>query len=185
MLAMGVILAGMIVLGLFLVILYNGLIKARQMVAEGWSGVEVQLKRRSNLVPNLVETVKGYLTHEQSLLEDVTRLRSQCRSASDIPEKAKLEGALGRSLTGLLAVAESYPDLKASANFSKLQEQLAEVEDQIQMARRYYNGSVRELNIKVESFPGNLVAGTFGFKTAEFFEIESPEERAVPEVQFN
>jgi LemA protein len=171
-------------LGLALMLIYNGLVRARQMVAEGWSGVEVQLKRRSNLIPNLVETVKGYLTHEQSVLEDVTRLRSQCQAANDIPQKAKLESALGRSLSGLLAVAENYPDLKATTNFSQLQDQLADIEDQIQLARRYYNGAVRNLNIKVESFPANLVAGTFGFETAQFFEIESPEDRAVPKVQF-
>lgn len=184
MLIMAVILVGAVVLGLILVLIYNGLVKTRQMVAEGWSGIEVQLKRRSNLIPNLVETVKGYVTHEQSLLEDVTRLRSQCQSASAIPEKAKLESALGRSLSGLLAVAENYPDLKAASNFTQLQDQLAEIEDQIQMARRYYNGAVRNLNVKVESFPGNLVAGYFGFQTAEFFEFESPEERALPKVQF-
>ena len=171
-------------LGVALVLIYNGLVRARQMAAEGWSGVEVQLKRRANLIPNLVETVKGYVTHEQSVLEDVTRLRSQCQSATEISEKAKLESALGRSLSGLLAVAENYPDLKAAENFNQLQDQLAQIEDQIQLARRYYNGAARNLNIKVESFPANLVAGAFGFQGAQFFEIESPQERGVPEVQF-
>ena len=163
---------------------YNGLVRLRNQVKNAWAQIDVQLKRRYDLIPNLMETVKGYVTHEQSLLEEITRLRSQSQSASAVSEKAKLESALGRSLSGLIAVAENYPDLKAAANFSELQGQLAEIEDQIQMARRYYNGAVRTLNIKVESFPGNLVAGRFGFQTAEFFEIESPEERSLPKVRF-
>ena len=182
--AMAIVMTLVLGLGLVLVLIYNGLVRGRQMVAEGWSGVEVQLKRRANLIPNLVETVKGYVTHEQSVLEDVTRLRGQSQDVADVAERARLEGALGRSLSGLLAVAENYPDLKAATNFRQLQDQLAEIEDQIQLARRYYNGAARNLNIKVESFPANLVAGALGFETAQYFEVESPEDRAVPRVQF-
>lgn len=167
-----------------LIVLYNRLVRLRNMVREGWSGIDVQLKRRANLVPNLVETVKGYMGHERDLLEKVTELRSNSVRAGDMAQKQQAENALAGGLARLLAVAENYPDLKADENFQDLQQQLAAIEDQIQLARRYYNGTVRNLNIAIESFPSNLVAGWFAFQPAAFFEIEAPGDRAVPTVAF-
>ncbi len=167
------------------VAIYNRLVRLQNLVEEGWSGIDVQLKRRADLIPNLVETVKGYMDHERELLAKVTALRARSSEAGSVAEKVKLEGQLSRSLAHLFAVAENYPDLKADQNFMQLQGQLAELEEQIQLARRYYNGTVRELNIKIESFPGNLVARRFGFSQAEFFEIEDPTDRRVPEVSFD
>ena len=169
---------------LLLIVLYNRLVRLRNMVREGWSGIDVQLKRRANLIPNLVETVKGYMGHERDLLEKVTQLRSQSLQTGDLVEKQRVESALTGGLARLFAVAEGYPELKANQNFQDLQSQLSEIEDQIQLARRYYNGTVRNYNIAIESFPGNLVAGWFAFQTAEFFEIEDPGDRAVPKVSF-
>lgn len=166
------------------VLFYNQLVKLKNMVAEGWSGIDVQLKKRSNLIPNLVDAVKGYMTHERELLEKVTELRAKSTRTADPAEKAKLEGALTRSLAQIFAVAEQYPDLKANENFLDLQGQLADIENDIEMARRYYNGTVRNLNIKVESFPSKIVAGMFGFSTAEFFEIEDAGDRETPSVKF-
>lgn len=168
----------------FTIFIYNKFIRLRNMVEEGWSGIEVQLKRRSNLIPNLLETVKGYMGHERELLSKVTELRSQSMQERAVGEKARLEEKLSRSLANVFAVAEGYPDLKANQNFSELQAELSEIEDQIQLARRYYNGTVRNLNIQVESFPGNIIAGIFKFTRAEFFEIEDPIARTVPEVSF-
>jgi len=179
-----IIIAGLVILAIVLVGIYNKLVRCRNMVAEGWSGIDVQLKRRSNLIPNLIESVKGYMGHESKLLAEVTQLRSQSKSTQAVADKSQVETALTRSLGNLVAVAESYPDLKANQNFLDLQDELAQIEDDIQMARRYYNGTVRDLNIMIEAFPSNLVAGRFGFTKAEFFEIESPKDRAVPEVKF-
>ncbi len=177
----------LIVVGLlvvFFIAIYNKLVRLKNLVEEGWSGIDVQLKRRANLIPNLIETVKGYMGHERELLTKVTELRAQSMSARDVGEKGRLEGLLSRSLANVFAVAEGYPDLKANQNFLDLQNQLSDIEDQIQLARRYYNGTVRNLNIKVESFPSNIVAGMFNFIKAEFFEIEDDADRAVPSVQF-
>lgn len=182
--------AGLIILALllglagWLVALYNGLVKKRNLVREGWSGIEVQLKRRADLIPNLVETVKGYAGHERESLDRVTELRAQSLKAGAPAEKGRVEGMLSSALGNLFAVAENYPDLKASSNFVELQTSLAEIEEQIQFARRYYNGAVRDLNIAVESFPSNLVAGAFGFKQAEFFELADPGDREAPQVKF-
>jgi LemA protein len=164
--------------------LYNRLVRLRNMVKEGWSGIEVQLKRRANLIPNLIESVKGYMSHERGVLEKVTELRSRTLQTDQPAERARLEGDLGRAIGRLFAVAEAFPELKASQNFMDLQDELSQIEDQIQMARRYYNGTVRDLNIAVESFPSNIVAGMFGFRQAEFFEIEDEADRAVPKVEF-
>jgi len=164
--------------------LYNRLVRLRNMVKEGWSGIEVQLKRRANLIPNLIQTVKGYLDHERGVLEKLTELRSRTLQTDQPAERARLEGDLGRAIGRLFAVAEAYPDLKANQNFMDLQDELSQLEDQIQMARRYYNGTVRDLNIAVESFPSNIVAGMFGFRQAEFFESEDEADRAVPKVEF-
>jgi len=179
-----VILGLALALALWLVALYNGLVRRRNLVREAWSGVEVQLKRRANLIPNLVETVKGYAGHERGVLDEVTRLRSQSLEAKAPAQRSQVEGLLSGALAGLFAVAENYPDLKASQNFAELQGALSELEGQIQMARRYYNGAVRDLNTAVESFPAVLVARPLGFEKAEFFELENPADREVPEVSF-
>jgi len=168
----------------FFIAIYNKLVRLKNMVEEGWSGIEVQLKRRANLIPNLIETVKGYMGHERELLTKITDLRAQSMSARQVDEKGRLEGLLSRSLANVFAVAEGYPDLKANQNFLDLQNQLSDIEEQIQLARRYYNGTVRNMNIKVESFPSNIVAGMFNFTKAEFFEIEDEADRAVPEMKF-
>ena len=165
--------------------IYNALIKNKNLVEEGWSGIETQLKRRANLIPNLVETVKGYASHEKDTLEEVTKMRSAAMGANSVEERSKKEGMLTAALGKLFAVAEAYPDLKANENFISLQEDLAETEDQIQLARRYYNGTVRNLNIMIESFPSNLIANQFSFQKAAFFEIEDAADRAVPQVTFN
>jgi LemA protein len=163
---------------------YNRLVRLKNLTQEGWSGIDVQLKRRTNLIPNLVNTVKGYAAHEKSALEEVTRARgaaAEARTPAGVESAANMmTAALGR----LFAVAEAYPELKADANFRALQQQLAETEDQIEKARRYYNGTAREQNTLVEQFPSNLVAGMFGFGTAKYFEIVDPSHRAVPEVAF-
>jgi len=164
--------------------MYNGLVRLRNLVMEGWSGIDVQLKRRTDLIPNLVETVKEYMGHERETLSKVTELRAQSLGVQKVSEKGRLEGALSRSLANLFAVAEGYPDLKANQNFLDLQNQLSEIEEEIQLSRRYYNGTVRNLNIKIESFPSNIVANMFKFTQAEFFEIEDEGERAVPKVKF-
>ncbi len=180
-----IVLAIVAALAVYVVLLYNGLVRRRQMAEEGWSGIDVQLKRRADLVPNLVEAVRGYATHERELLERVTEARNQARAVApdDVAGRAQAEGVLSGVLGRLLAVAESYPDLKASQNFVQLQQQLGELENEIQMARRYYNGATRELNVMVESFPSNLVAGAFGFAKRAFFETDEAS-RAVPKVSF-
>jgi LemA protein len=165
--------------------IYNRLVRNRNMMEEGWSGIDVQLKRRADLIPNLVEAVKGYMGHERGVLEQVTELRAKSLQAQTVGEKGRIEGALGAALGNLFAVAENYPDLKASQNFLELQRSLADIEDQLQMARRYYNGAVRNLNILIQSFPSNLVANTFGFQPAEYFEIQEPGDRETPRVSFS
>jgi len=185
MLLGGLIVVAVIVIG-YAIYIYNSLVRTRQMVREGWSGIDVQLKRRTDLIPNLLAAVKGYMAHEKGVFEDVTELRSKAQAAANAdPEtRAKAEGALGGALMRLFAVMENYPDLKASTNVMDFQNQLSQIEDQIQLARRYYNGAARNLNIMVESFPSNLVAGQFGFGKAQFFEIENAADRAVPKVEF-
>ncbi|MFO7599760.1 MAG: LemA family protein [Candidatus Desulfacyla sp.] len=184
MIAVLVLIGIILVLAVWAVGIYNSLVRNRNLVKEGWSGMEVQLKRRADLIPNLIETVKAYMGHERGVLEKVTELRAQSLHTGSVEERAKLEGALSRSLASLFAVAEGYPDLKANQNFLDLQTQLSQLEEQIQMARRYYNGTVRDYNIRVESFPSNLVARGFAFKQAEFFEIAEETDRAVPTVSF-
>lgn len=164
------------------VMFYNRLVKLRNMVREGWSGIDVQLMRRAALIPNLVETVKGYMGHERNLLTEITDLRSRSLRTQKVGEKGEIETALSRSLGSLMAVAEGYPDLKASQNFLELQKELTAIEDQIQMARRYYNGTVRNLNIAVESFPSNLVAKLFSFVQAEFFALDDADDRQAPQI---
>ncbi len=176
----------LVALAAYCVFAYNGLVKARQMVREGWSGIDVQLKRRSNLIPNLIETVKGYVKHEAGTLTEVTKLRARADAVppGDVAGRAQAEGMLSRALGKLIAVVEAYPDLKASDNFAELQDALQTIEGEIQMSRRYYNGAVKNLNVKVESFPSNLIANTFSFAQEEYFEVDDPTDRAVPDVQF-
>jgi LemA protein len=154
------------------------------MANEAWSGIDVQLKRRAELVPNLVETVKGYASHERGVLDEVTRLRGAARAVpeGDVAARAQAEGALSGALGRLFALSENYPDLKASANFLGLQQQLSDLENELQMARRFYNGAVRNLNVLVQSFPGNLIAGAFGFSPRDFFELDDAGERNAPQV---
>ncbi|MCA9407342.1 MAG: LemA family protein [Candidatus Omnitrophica bacterium] len=179
------ILLGIIVLLIASIIgIYNGLVRGRLHVNESWSGIDVQLKRRHDLIPNLIETVKGYMKHEQKVLEEVTRLRSEVTGASGKQQKANLENGISQALKTIFAVSEAYPDLKANQNFQDLQKNLTNIESELQLARRYYNGTVRDYNYKVESFPSNLVAQAFQFKKEEFFEIEVATEREAPKVQF-
>lgn len=176
-----------VAIGIYVMVTYNGLVRLRQMVAEAWSGIDVQLKRRADLIPNLVETVKGYAGHEKETLEQVTEMRTRAQAvpAGDIAGRAAAEGMLSQALGKLFAVAEAYPDLKANENFRDLQNSLETLESEIQMARRYYNGSARELNVKVESFPSNFVASTFSFTQADYFELDDPADRATPQVSFS
>ena len=169
---------------LYLITSYNNLIKKKNLVEEGWSSIDVQLKRRSNLIPNILSSVKGYMSHEKNLFEEITELRSQSDAADNVIDQGKAESSLSGSLMNLFAVAENYPELKANENFLDLQKQLQEIEDDIQMARRYYNGTVRNNNVLVESFPTNLVANAFSFGKADFFEIEDQNVRDVPKVEF-
>lgn len=180
--AIGILLA----VAAYAVVIYNGLVKARQMVREAWSGIDVQLKRRADLIPNLLETVKGYASHEKDTLAEVTEMRTRAQGvpAGDVAGRAVAEGMLSQALGKLFAVAEAYPDLKANENFRDLQQSLDKMETEIQMARRYYNGAARDLNVQVESFPSNFVANTFKFEQADYFEIENDADRAVPKVDF-
>ncbi len=167
---------------IWFVYIYNRFIKQKNIVKEAWSGIDVQLKRRYNLIPNLVDTVKGYSGYEKELMQDITELRAKTMQLNSPGEKVQPESDLSGRLKTLLAVAENYPDLKASNNFLDLQQQLTEVEDQIQYARRYYNGAVRNYNTLIESFPANLIASVFGFRQEEFFEITLATERETPQV---
>jgi len=181
----GWVVLGIIVLvALWAVVIFNKLVKNRNLVQEGWSGIDVQLKRRYNLIPNLVETVKGYAGHEKETLEKVVELRNSAARAQTAGEKAPIENMLTETLRQLFALAEAYPDLKANQNFLELQGQLSIIEEQIQLSRRYYNGTARDMNILVQSFPSNIIARSFGFNKADYFEIELASQREAPKVQF-
>ena len=169
---------------LLLIGLYNGLVRARNRVRNAYSQIDVQLKRRYDLIPNLVETVKGYAAHERDTLENVTRARQQCIDASGVGNQAAAENMLTGALRQLFALSEAYPDLKANQNFSQLQEELASTENRIGFARQHYNNVVENYNTKVQSFPAVLVAGTFGFQQEEFFELAEPAEREPVKVKF-
>jgi LemA protein len=166
---------------------FNSLVRRRNMVAEGWSGIETQLKRRADLIPNLIETVKGYAAHERGTLDALTKLRSSAQQtpSGDVQARAETERQITAMIGRVMAVAEAYPDLRASANFQSLQQDLAETEDQIQLARRYYNGTVRDFNVMIEQVPSNIIAAWFAFKQAAFFEIENAADRTVPKVSFS
>jgi len=168
----------------WLIGVYNSLIRLRNQTDEAWSDIDVQLKRRYDLIPNLVETVKGYAKHERELFENVTKARTAAMGAQGIAEKGKAENMLAGTLKSLFAVAENYPDLKANQNFLKLQDELADTENKIQAARRFYNGNVRDFNTKTQVFPNNMIAGMMGFKDYEFFEIEEAGEREPVKVNF-
>lgn len=167
----------------WLVVAYNRLVRHANLAKEAWSGIDVQLRRRHDLVPNLVEVVKSYASYESDVLSEVTRLRSEAQRDANLGPRQDHENALTGRLKSLLALVEAYPELKANRNFLELQEQLIEVEDHLQMARRYYNGAVRDYNTSVESIPSNLVAALFGFAPREFFQVESATVRSTPEVQ--
>jgi LemA protein len=183
---------GWIILGIVVVVIgygitaYNNLVRQRQLSQEGWSGIDVQLKRRTDLIPNLLESVKGYMAHERETLQAVTEARTAAQSAQNgTPEqRAQAEGVLSGALGRLFAVAEAYPDLKASQNFMQFQGELSNTENEIQLSRRYYNGTARDLNTAVESFPSNVIANFFKFEKVQYFELENPADRAVPTVKF-
>lgn len=179
-----IILAILVIVAVWAISIYNRLIKGKNLVDEGWSNIDVQLKQRVNLIPNLINTVKGYVTHEKDLLTQVTQLRNQSLNASTVAEQGQAENALTQTLGRLFAVAEAYPDLKANQQFLDVQQQLSQLEEKIQMARRYYNGTVRSLNTLIESFPSNIVAGRFNFTKRDFFELEDTNDRKVPKVEF-
>jgi LemA protein len=163
-----------------LIVIYNGLVKSRIRVDEAWSDITVQLKRRYELIPNLVNTVKGYATHESKVLEQVTAARTAAMNAGGIAQKAQAENMLADALKSLFAVSEAYPDLKANENFKALQDELVDTEDKIQASRRFYNGSVRDYNIKLQVFPTNLFAGMLGFTKRDFFEVDNQAEIEKP-----
>ncbi len=180
-----IIIIGVIGLILFyLVGIYNRLVRTKTMVTEGWSGIDVQLKKRHDLIPNLLESVKGYMSYEQETLQKVIEARNSAISAKGVVSQSAAENQLQGAIGKIFALAEQYPDLKANQNFIQLQDTLKSVEDNIEQARRYYNGTVRELNTMVDSFPSNLVANQFQFSKAEFFELDNTSEREVPKISF-
>jgi LemA protein len=174
-----IILVVIVLIILWLIGAFNRLVTLRNRTKEAWSDIDVQLKRRHDLIPNLIETVKGYAAHEKEVFEKVTEARAKAISAQGLAEKGQAENMLSGTLKSLFAVAESYPELKANQNFLELQRELTDTEDKIQAARRFYNGNVRDLNIQIETFPTNLVAGAFGFQKMEFFEIGEAEKEPV------
>jgi LemA protein len=180
-----IILVLLVVLALAAIGIYNGLVRLRNQASEAWAQVDVQLKRRFDLIPNLMETVKGYMKHERETLEAVTQARAAVQSAGTMGDRGQAEGMLGMALGRLFAVAESYPDLKASQNFLALQEELASTENKIGFARQYYNQSVMTLNNKIQMFPSNIVAGMFSFTPREFFELRDEDAREAPKVSFD
>jgi LemA protein len=173
-----------VLVALFVIGIYNSLVKLRQRVRNAWSGIDVQLKRRYDLIPNLVETVKGYAKHEKETFERVVQARNAAVSASGVQEQAQAENLLTGALRQLFALAESYPDLKANTNFLQLQEELATTENRISFARQNYNDNVTVYNTRVQTFPNNFIAGTFGFHEEPYFEIEDPAQREAPKVEF-
>lgn len=180
-----VILAIVVLFVIFIISVYNGLVKSRLKVKNAWSQIDVQLQRRFDLIPNLVETVKGYMTHEKDVLTKVTELRSSWANANTVGEKAALDNELSGTLKTIMAVSENYPDLKANQNFSELQEELRNTENKISFSRQFYNDSVTMYNTKLEVFPSNIIANMFNFKAEEFFKVDSEEARKNVKVDFN
>lgn len=182
-----IILAAIGVLVLWLIMTYNSLVRTRNQADEAWSDIDVQLKRRYDLIPNLIETVKGYAAHEKELFENVTAARANAMKAESVgnPQASgQAENMLTSTLKSLFAVAENYPQLKADQNFAKLQDELSDTENKIQASRRFFNGTVRDLNTKIQVFPTNIIAGMLGFKEREFFEVENEEEKKNVQVKF-
>ncbi len=185
MIILAILLLLFVFVALYAVGIYNKLVKLKNLVAEAWSGIDVQLKKRYDLIPNLVETVKGYAAHEKETFENVTKARAAAQQATTVEGQQVAENKLNGALMNLMAVAERYPDLKANTNFLALQNTLGEVEGDIEKARRYYNGNVREQNTLIESFPSNVVANSFNFAKSTFFELENPAEKNAPQVKFS
>jgi LemA protein len=184
---MHIVIAVAVVLGLviiFVVSIYNALVRLRNQVDNAWSQIDVQLKRRHDLIPNLVETAKGYMKHERETFEEITKARSQAMGARSVSDASKAEGALGDALSKFMLVVENYPDLKANQNFLSLQEELTSTENKISFSRQNYNDQVLFFNNKIQMFPSNIIANTFNFTKRDFFEIEAPAEREVPKVSF-
>ena len=179
-----VVVAVLVLLIVSIIAIFNALVRLRNQVGNAWSQIDVQLKRRHDLIPNLVETAKGYMKHERETFEAITQARSQAMGAKTVAEASKAEGALGEALTKFLLVVENYPDLKANQNFLSVQEELTSTENKISFARQSYNDQVLFFNNKIQMFPSNIVAGTFKFNKRDFFELEAPAEREVPKVSF-
>ncbi|MEN4759105.1 MULTISPECIES: LemA family protein [unclassified Chryseobacterium] len=179
-----IVIALVVIFLLYGVSVYNKLVRLRNLVQEGWSSIDVMLKKRHDLIPNLVETVKGYATHEKETLENVTRARNLALGANSVEAKEAAEKNLNQAMMNLFAVAEQYPDLKANTNFQQLQAELTSIENDIEKSRRYYNGTVRENNTAVESFPSNIIANMYKFEKSPFFELQNVAEREVPTVKF-
>jgi len=185
MLAAIIVIVVIVLLIVFLISLYNGMVRARNKVDEAWSGIDVQLKRRHDLIPNLVETVKGYAAHERETFQAVTDARTKAMSASGPAQAGAAEGLLSQALGRLFAVAEAYPQLRATENFQQLQAELTNTEDQISASRRIYNGNVQSYNTKIQTFPNSVIAGFGGFTKRDFFEIETPADREPVRVSFS
>lgn len=183
MIILAIIIIIILVIVFYIISMYNSLVNARNKVKNSYSQIDVQLKRRNDLIPNLVETVKGYASHEKGVFENVTKARSGLMNASSVKEVSQANNALTGALTSLFAIAENYPELKADQNFKELQVELSETEDKISYSRQFYNDTVLMYNNKCEQFPSNIIAGMFNFKEADFFEVASGE-REVPKVQF-
>ena len=184
LIAIGIVVGLVVVVIVTFVALYNGLVQLRNRAQNAWAQIDVQLKRRHNLIPNLVETVKGYVSHERETLESVTKARSQAVDASGVSDQAKAESALTGALGRLMVVVEQYPDLKANQNFLSLQEELTSTENKISFSRQHYNDSVMFYNTKIQSIPSNVIAGMFNFTEETLFELEDREARSVPKVEF-
>ena len=184
MIIAGIVLAAVLLIVVWGIGVYNGLIRLRNMKDEGWSGIDVQVKRRHDLVGNLVNSVKGYMAHEKDVLEEIARMRSVAQNAAGVAQSAQAEGQLSQALGRLFAVMENYPQLRANENVMQLQNTLTSLEDEIQLARRYYNGTVREYNTRTEVFPARIIARQYGIQKAEFFELDNVAEREVPQVSF-
>ena len=184
MIALLIVLGVIVLLVAWVIGIYNSLVGLRNQVKEAWAQVDVQLKRRFDLIPNLLETVKGYMQHERQTLEAVTQARAAISGAATIPDRIQAEGGLTAALGRLFAVSESYPDLKASQNFLALQEELASTENKISFSRQFYNQTVMNMNNKVQMFPGNVIAGMFSFKNETFFEVKDEVQREAPKVKF-
>jgi LemA protein len=175
----------LVVVALYVIVAYNGMIKMKNQAKEAWSDIDVQLKRRYNLIPNIVETVKGYAAHEEGVFTKVTEARAAALNATNMKDHGAAENMLSGALKSLFALAENYPELKANENFMQLQNELVDTEDKIQSARRFYNSIARDFNTKLQQFPGSIVAQTFGFKEVEFFELDDEKEKENVQVSFN